>query len=168
MRCLLLTAAVICLTSASVFAQSTARPSSAGIKTDEEFLAWVKKDAAVADAAWNKRDMSTMLSFYDEKSIHFFRGEERGLQAIKNGLETAWNTRNSRDSVTEVSDAHMSGDMAWAAGTWKATISTPQNDALPLKGYWVTVYARVGDQWINRFEMENIVPPSPPSPPKQQ
>jgi ketosteroid isomerase-like protein len=166
MRRLLLIATAICLASASAFLQSPARPSAAGVTTDQEFLDWVKKDAAVYDAAWNKHDISTLLSFYDEKSVHIFRGEERGLQAIKNGIETALNAHKSRDSVTGVSDAHMSGSQAWAAGPWTATISTPQKDAVPIKGYWAVVYVRVGDQWINRLEIENITPPS--SPPNQQ
>jgi ketosteroid isomerase-like protein len=167
MRPLLLTAAVICLASVSAFAQSTARPSAAGVRTDQEFMDWVKKDAALYDAAWNKHDLSTLLSFYDEKSVRIPpRGEERGLEAIKNDIEMAWKTLKSRDSVTGVSDAHMSGNQAWAAGPWAATISTPQKDAVPIKGYWAVVYARVGDQWINRLEVFNITPPPPP--PNQQ
>jgi hypothetical protein len=33
-----------------------------------------------------------------------------------------------------------------------------------VKGYWVTIYERAGNDWKNRVEIANITPPAPPKP----
>ncbi len=74
-------------------------------------------------------------------------------------------TLNPRESVAKVVDAHVSGNEAWADGTWSITLSVTGNDALHQTGFWAIVYDRDGDAWKIRLEIFNITPPPPP--PKQ-
>ena len=58
--------------------------------------------------------------------------------------------------------ARRSGKEAWGDRAVLHPLDLPEKPNTPIKGYWLAVYDRVGDEWKARVQIFNCAPPPPP------
>ena len=121
------------------------------------------------DAAWKARDAVALANLYAEDAVLMNANipARVGREAIRAGYATELAEANGLSGVEgEVSEVHVSGDLAVVRGTWKATV-TPNDGSQPYqnRGSWVTNVGRQADgSWKTVWEMSNSeLPPRTPN-----
>jgi uncharacterized protein (TIGR02246 family) len=123
------------------------------------FREWHQRSSAEYDAAINAHDTAKALSFFAENAIRVTPlGIQSGRAEIEKGLAMLFMNAKPRRHESTVAHVHVSGDEAWAAGSYSVTVSAPGNEALHIKGFWATVFARDGDAWKIQLESFNRTP----------
>lgn len=112
------------------------------------------------EAAFNAKDAATLASFYAADAVLMPQGAPvvKGQPAIRStlmGLVARGGVLKFNAPLT----IEVTGDRAFAAGTYTVTVSVPQATGgtapLTIPAKYLTVFTRVGNQWKIVYDMQN-------------
>ncbi len=111
------------------------------------------------DAALNSRDLERLLDLYSDVAVRLPPDADplEGKESIGNALQQWFDDTETATHTMVVVDAQVSGDLAFARGTWEST-ETPKRGDGPkrLDGAWISVRRRQPDgSWKTIIEIWN-------------
>jgi ketosteroid isomerase-like protein len=116
------------------------------------------------DAADNNNDASALAALFTEDAVIVpDTGPVNGRGAIEKWYADAFqNWHNSNHLIKADQNSPHSigtaGNEAWSNGEWGATIRGQSGDPIQLKGYWLVIDTREGDDWKIRMLIWNTTP----------
>lgn len=112
--------------------------------------------------AFNMKDAATLASYYADNAVLMPPGSPvvRGRPAIRSAF-TAMLARGGVLKFNAPLAIELTGDRAFAAGTYTVTVSVPDSQAaggnvsLTIAAKYLTVFNRVGNDWKIVYDMQN-------------
>ena len=126
----------------------------------------VKQLQAAADKwveAYEKRDAKAVGNRYTDDAI-IIPAYTSMVQGGKSNIEKFWEgdlKGGATNLKIVVTNGRISGDEAWATGTWKASLPPAQDkpgQQREAHGNWVNVFEKVGDDWKIKIDSWNMLP----------
>ncbi|MBV8227792.1 MAG: SgcJ/EcaC family oxidoreductase [Verrucomicrobia bacterium] len=132
-------------------------------QTTQKILALMK---AVNDAQ-NNNDPAARVALYTRDAVFVTPdgGPIIGRQAIQKWFTDVYQWWHPKNSIHKVDGnaPHLigtAGKELWATGEWSETGQGKAGELIPIKGYWLCIYVREGDDWKIRVMGGNATPDS--------
>ncbi|MBV8400936.1 MAG: nuclear transport factor 2 family protein [Acetobacteraceae bacterium] len=112
-------------------------------------------------AAVNRKDAKGVAALYTRDGILVPEGPMvSGREAIEKDADGYLKAGLSNLNIA-VDQAHVTGDTAWAVGTYSFMVLGPNATSQRVPGNWGAVYARDGNDWKLRMLTVNAIESSP-------
>jgi uncharacterized protein (TIGR02246 family) len=131
-------------------------------QTTQKILAGI----AARNEAHNNNDAAAIAAFYTRDAVYVTDKEPiTGRQAIQNWYTELYKWWHPKNHIIKVDGNafHLigaAGDELWATGEWSETGQGKNGEPISLKGHWLTIYVREGDDWKIRVIAVNTTPDS--------
>jgi ketosteroid isomerase-like protein len=118
------------------------------------------------DQATNNNDPDAIAAVFSDDAVFLTdRGPITGRQAIQKWYADVLQGWHPKNHITKVDGnaPHLigtNGKELWATGEWSETGQVKGGEPISLKGYWLAIYLREGDDWKIRIDMWNQTPES--------
>jgi ketosteroid isomerase-like protein len=105
------------------------------------------------DEAINDRDAAALAAFYAHDAVLVTPdGPVTGRQTIQRWYADVLQRLRPKNRAGKVDGNALhvigtAGNEAWATGEWSETGQGKNDEPIPIKGYWFSIYVREGDDW---------------------
>jgi uncharacterized protein (TIGR02246 family) len=123
-------------------------------KVFASFKAW--------DEAFNNNDAAAIAAFYTRDSVFVTTdGQIIGREAIQRWYADLLQRLRPKNRVGKVDGNALhvigtAGNEFWATGEFTETFQGKNGEPIPIKGHWLTIYVREGDDWKTRVSAYNV------------
>ena len=132
-------------------------------QTTQKILALMK----AVNEAQNNNDPAARVALYTRDAVFVTPdgGPIIGRQAIQKWFTDVYQWWHPKNSIHKVdgNTPHLIGTACnelWATGEWSETGQGKKGELISIKGYWLCIYVREGDDWKIRVMAGNAAPDS--------
>jgi ketosteroid isomerase-like protein len=131
-------------------------------QTTQKILALCKAN----EEGHNNHDGAAIAALYARDAVFLTtEGPIIGRQAIQKWFADLYQRWHSKNFIVKVDGnaPHLigtAGNELWATGEWSDIGQGKTGEPIPIKGYWLCIYVREGDDWKIRVDGGNTTPDS--------
>jgi len=132
-------------------------------QTTQKILALMK----AVNEAQDNNDPAARVALYTSDAVFVTPdgGPTIGRQAIQKWFTDVYQWWHPKNSIHKVDGnaPHLigtAGNEVWATGEWSETGQGKTGELIPIKGHWLCIYVREGDDWKIRLMAGNATPDS--------